>query len=213
MSWTAYHDRAVARKMTSLALQELGRWIIEPNFHEPWNVFKRFMNRIRTPGYNGPRTFLDVGCAAGYYGAVLRLIHGHFWHYNGVESSGPLRELAFHIFGFRPYESIAQAEYRSWSYEKDTWEVVLSGSVLQHEEHWEPFLNEQLRVCDRWLIIHKIPIAPTLVMRQKQAYGATMNEWNFPVTLINEKIGREPVEEHWFKSSEPHWSGLYDLGA
>lgn len=243
MSWTAYDDPEVARKMTGLALGELGRWIAgDHEFHEPWKVFVRFMDHIRTPGYNASRSFLDVGCAAGYYGAVLRSVHGNFWNYEGVERSAWLRELAYQVFGIRPDQSISEAMDKPWKNDIDEdgciqrvkWAVVLSGSVLQHEEHWQPFLKEHIAVCDHWLIIHKIPIVPRLEITNatshlrhksarefldsttvehhtKTAYGVEMDEWHFPVQVINDAIGKAPVMEHYFPSNPPHWSGLYDL--
>ena len=220
MSWTAYDDPEVARKMTAGALAELSRWIGgDHEFHEPWKVFCGFMDYIKTPGYNMSRNFLDVGCAAAYYYPILKLHQGWFWNYQGIERSQPLRELAFSVFGVRAHPSIGDARSHgamitsNEPIEYHQWQIVLSGSMLQHEEDWGESLAEQIGVCDRWLIIHKIPIADTLVQRQKQAYGVTMNEWNFPVALINEKVGRKPVDEHYFATAEPHWSGLYDLEA
>ena len=215
MSWTAYDAPVVARKMTSLALQELGRWLVEPEFHEPWNVFVKWLKHIRLEQATAT-SILDVGCASGYYLPVIRRYFSDTWNYYGCDRSGELLALGRIFFGhginiWHPLGGgVSQEVLPS---QTNAYDVVLSGSMLQHEEHWEQALAEQVRVCRRWLIIHKIPIADTLVQRQKQAYGVTMNEWNFPVWLIHEKVGRKPVEEHWFASAEPHWSGLYDLEA
>ena len=213
MSWTAYDDPVVARKMTSLALQELGRWLIEPEFHEPWNVFLKWMERIRPTLGMRPR-LMDVGCASGYYGVLLRLRYGDSVSYCGCERSEALRDFSRTVFGHNWHDTWApQSDGRiSFGPENPNYDIVLSGSMLQHEQDWEQSLTAQVYACRRWLIIHKIPTADALGQRQKQAYGVTMNEWNFPVWLINEKVGRKPVDEHWFASVEPHWSGLYDLG-
>ena len=214
MSWTAYDDPVVARKMTALALQELGRWLMEPEFHEPWNVFLDWIGRIMPTLPLRNTSLLDVGCASGYYGALLRLRFGQNIDYRGCDRSRALLDFGVSVFG-HSWHSLWEPHSDgrvSFGPVNPHYDIVLSGSMLQHEEHWEQALAEQVRVCRRWLIIHKIPIANTLVQRQKQAYGVTMNEWNFPVWLINEKVGRKPVDEHWFASVEPHWSGLYDLG-
>ena len=207
MSWTAYDDPVVARKMTSLALQELGRWVGgDREFHEPWNVFVKWLKKI-TQDDSFAESILDVGCAAGYYRAIVKLTNRHI-SYSGIDRSHALLELGRRIFD--AYDICHPPKnYNEWRVGE--YDIVLSGSMLQHEEHWEPALAEQVRVCRRWLIIHKIPISETLVQHQKQAYGVTMDEWNFPVALINEKVGRKPVDEHYFASAEPHWSGLYDL--
>ena len=225
MSWTAYDDPVVARKMTSLALQELGRWLVEPEFHEPWNVFCEFMDylvpqTVPRPSIDGyynkwSVSLLDVGCAAGYYKPMLRVRYPLLvLSYEGIERSNALHDLAFSLFEIDSYSTLTDMENNpDYGNGQQSFDVVLSGSMLQHEEHWEKALAEQISVCSRWLIIHKIPIADTLIQRQKEAYGVTMNEWNFPVSLIHEKVGRKPVKEHYFASAEPHWSGLYDLEA
>lgn len=227
MTWTAYDDPDVARKMTANALTELGRWVCgDHEFHQPWKVFCEFMDYIgqRQSISDNTGRIADFGCAAGYYRVILNLhLPNSVWQwYYGIERSRPLRELSMifepsHSLIFEPSRSFVTAD--SLYYDAHLFDLVLSGSMLQHEEHWEQALAEQMRVCRRWLIIHKIPIRSfngltkhsEVSHHKKMAYGVEMDEWHFPVEIINDKVGRRPVKEHYFHNDPPHWSGLYDL--
>lgn len=164
-----WHDPTVAAQQRALVDGELARL----RAGEVLPVFSALQALVAAAA---PASVLEVGCASGYYHAVLR--HGGWTgRYLGVDYSAELVGLARQR---HPDAEFAVADACDLG-DLGTFDLAFSGACLMHVADWRRALAELARAAQRHVLLHRTPIAHggATTYWHKQAYGAPCAEQHF----------------------------------
>lgn len=171
-AWRAEAIPAQQWKLVEEQLSQLAKGVWSPEFA----AFCRAIERVEEELGRSVSNLVEVGCSSGYYSKVLH-IHDPEIQYTGIDFSPSFVE-----FGKKKFEGIdlRVGDTTNLPLEDDSYEVVVSGSVLLHVVEWRLGIEETCRVAKHAVVLHRTPVStgPTTLFT-KTAYGERMIEWTF----------------------------------
>ena len=157
---------------------------------------------------------LDVGCGVGHYRFLVKE-HCPSAQYFGLDNSPAMLDQAFRwhdqdptgarwVLGSACEMGMVRGEF----------DLVIDGSALLHERHWEDAIAEYKRISVRWIMLHRTAytLDGSFKRYRKEAYGQPCYEQHFaaseilrimsPWALVSEVV--LPCE-HWYQMSSTIW--------
>lgn len=170
-SWQSQDLPARQRKLVNQQLADYTRGVAI-------DVFDVLVGALRTINPAGrPMTLLEVGCASGFYGEVLKIKQMPVI-YSGCDYSPAFIELGKRYYPEMPLyvEDATQMSFKDASFD-----VVVSGCCLLHIPGFEQAVAETARTCREYAIFHRTPVHTNRPHQyfQKQAYGVETVEIHF----------------------------------
>ena len=170
---SAWQDPAIPSAQLAVAEDELRRYARR----ERVPVFDTFVSLLGEIPAPRRRTVLEVGCASGYYGDVLRLAMPEA-RYAGCDYSQPLIDVARRRL---PDVDFRIADATRLGYADASYDVVVSGCCILHIANYAVAIREAARVARHYVLFHRTPVlhlTPTTHYR-KRAYGVECVETHF----------------------------------
>lgn len=132
-------------------------------------TFDALLNVLRKTKIDPRPRLLDVGASSAVYSEILRILKFDC-HYEAVDYSPAFARLAEVLFPSVPF-TVANAA--ALPFESDSFDIVVSGSVIIHTLNHIDIIAEAARVSSRYVVLHRTPIVqnrPTEYF-EKEAYG------------------------------------------
>lgn len=166
-----WHDPGVAAQQRALADTELAR-LRTGEVIPVFGVLQQLVAMVQP----APASVIDIGCASGYYHAVLRHA-GWAGRYLGVDYAATLIDLARACHPdaeFRVADAAALGDV-------GTFDLVISSACLMHILAWRTALAELARVARGPVILHRTPLGVEghTTYWAKLAYGLPCLEMHF----------------------------------
>lgn len=170
----AWQSEALPRRQRELVDTQLAAY----RRGEPIDVFDVMSQALRALSSNvRGMSVLEVGCSSGFYSEVFD-IAGLGVNYAGCDYSDAFVALARQTY---PALRFDVEDATALHYERDAFDVVISGCCLLHIPEYQVAVAETARVARRYAIFHRTPMVlgqPTQYYR-KQAYGVETVEIHF----------------------------------
>lgn len=171
----AWQSEEIPRLQWLLVEEQLGR--LESGDETPeFSTFLRAVTYATEVKGVAPRNLLEIGCSSGYYRQVL---HSRFpeTKYTGIDFSSSFVEFGLKKF---PGIDLRIGDTTNLNVLPQSFDAVVSGSVLLHVFEWRRGLSESCRAAKDVLVLHRTPVSsgPTTLFT-KTAYGQKMIEWTF----------------------------------
>ena len=117
---------------------------------------------------------LEVGAGCAYNNEVIRMAP-HATVYHACDYSPTFKAKAAEVYPSIQYDVCDATEL---PYQDGQFDVVLSGSCIEHIRDWKKAVDEALRVSGRWAIFYKIPISYDRTrLFVKDVYNSACIEW------------------------------------
>ncbi|PJA01602.1 hypothetical protein COX74_01905 [bacterium (Candidatus Gribaldobacteria) CG_4_10_14_0_2_um_filter_41_16] len=135
--------------------------IVYQNFDNRWRDFKKhnpisrivfyFMDRavIITLVKISPKSILDIGCGIGRSMSKFKNIG---FKVVGIDNS-PSSIIACESKGFKVGEDIIKMDASHLDFNNGSFEVVFSEGLLEHFENYQPFVEEMVRVSNKFVLL------------------------------------------------------------
>jgi ubiquinone/menaquinone biosynthesis C-methylase UbiE len=163
----SWKDPRMPREQREIVESEL-KMLYEGN---PPPVFARAVEALSSIPGKEIQTLLEAGCASGYYSEVISQLLGNRFKYTGGDYSDAMLELARQKYPGVPFLKldVCNIDLHDQSYD-----VVLSGAVIMHVEHWEKAIQELARVARKFLVLHRTPVTTGPVSRRESLSYASV---------------------------------------
>lgn len=168
--------------------------------------FAALADAVRACGLVNP-SIVEVGCATGWNGEVLKRLLAQEIDYIGVDYSPAMIAAAARAY---PGVKFAIGDASALPFGDAVCDIVVSGTVLMHVADYESAILESRRVAKRWVVFHTVPVVqrrPT-TMLTKRAYGQPVVE-----VIFNEGELLERFRAAQLRVRETIDSVPYDLEA
>ena len=116
-----------------------------------YNGFLKLLNLIDGNGH----TFLDIGCATGYYCDVANTVYPEKIMYSGCDYNTHSIDIAKTK---NPDVNFKVEDATKLSYKDDEFDIVMVSGVYEHVPEQKKAFNETCRIVKTWLICHRITL-------------------------------------------------------
>lgn len=183
-AWKSQDIPEKQRALVDRELREMYRGALRP----PFRSLNEVLSRVLQTG----DSLLEVGCSSGYYSEVISYLIPKRCTYTGVDYSDPMIRMAQQLY---PQTSFAVASGDDLPFQDRSFDVVISGSVLQHCPNYPEHIVEIARVTKRSLLLTRTPICRRQPTRffTKRAYEVETVE-----IIFNEEELIQAVQEQRF---------------
>jgi SAM-dependent methyltransferase len=161
----AWKSDAIPARQRALVQQELIR-MYRGDWPSLYGAATKALDTCLPPG----SSLLEVGCASGYYYEILEYLMNRRIAYTGVDYSESLIEMARDYY---PQACFEVADGAAMPFDDDSFDVVISNSVLLHVMEYADQVREAVRVARDTVAFLRTPVCrrgPTKHL-VKQAYG------------------------------------------
>lgn len=140
----------------------------------PFRILAQALKAILSPG----DSILEVGCASGYYYEILEYLLNARFRYLGVDYSEPMIAMAYQYYPKTPF---IVADGASLPFPRDSFDCVITSSVLLHVPNFREHVAEAVRVAREYVVAHRTPVSRQRSTHylKKQAYGVETVELLF----------------------------------
>ncbi len=185
---SAWQDESIPVRQRQLVNSELAD-MYRGHPPKPFTVLCDLIREIVRPHMS----FLDIGCAGGYYYEGLEYLLKTTLDYTGTDYSEPLIAMARSYY---PHRQFAVADGAHLPYVSASFDLAMSSGVLLVVENPAEHIAEAARVSNRWVVLHRIPVCYGKEIRymKKFAYHVETFEQVLPMHLI----------EQWLRESKLH---------
>jgi SAM-dependent methyltransferase len=162
---SAWKDRTIPIKQRALVHTELKK-MYKGQYNTAHLALAECLKMHCFPGCS----ILEIGCAGGYYYEILEYLLCRRLAYTGVDYSEALIRMAKDYY---PGASFQVADGARLPYKTASFYIAVSSGILPHIPNYSEHIKETARVADRFVILHRMPLArnkPTHYFK-KYAYG------------------------------------------
>ncbi len=206
----------------------IGAWLLESLPKSQWEIVAPIMKKKEVPDVAKPviktirnlgigrAKLLDVGCSSGYYYDFFRWSKLRL-DYCGCDVSPYFISLAKEKY---PKIDFKVAPMSNLPYRNDSFCIVLASGVLHCDPDYERAIAELVRVSNRYILLHRLPIFPAnsrskISYYKKIGYGVEMMEVIFDFKTLNKIFKKLKIRTKHFETAgkmdipdEAYWSTI-----
>ncbi len=178
-NWKDDRIPLLQRRVIDVQLENLRNEVIDP-------VYLTFIKALRSVKLK-TFSFLDVGCASGYYSEVLKLLDRRKISYTGCDYSAAMIECAKQHY---PDVEFSVQDVTSLTYPSNAFDVVMASGVLHYVADYRQALVHILRVARQYAIFHRLPLTtePENAYNENSQYSIVTARAYFSKTNILREI-------------------------
>lgn len=207
--WTdPWCNAAVAEQQMAGVKDDMASWL-GGNPHAAFDPFCAVLFQT-----DNVKTVLEAGCGCGQYAEVL-LASGQVdddVRYHGMDASAYAINLAREHFGASG--TFYQSDAACIREDDESFDLVISGSLIGHVADWHAVVGELCRVSKRYVMLHRVqchsPDDQLLTKRKtKTAYGVLMNERSFGepelIKMVERSFGMRHIFSTTWSKTQRYW--------